>query len=455
MSHTFYIQCERPPSLSDLFALLPVVPAVRDSADLNTPIEAGYQYLYVPGETVRSYELGLEAGCLSVRIMSCSSPDDYRRALELVKAIATFTGNPIRAEDSDETMSVQELEQRYGESWIEQHCRQVSGMLLASSKTSVVNIKGEREDLYRSLHFKTISDTFHIGPRIHALLKEAGDQWLEVLFEKIRQFNYFNQSVFKSNLFQMGVGDTRFFRFTAYGPGVNYRITDHSTLVQVHTDDERQIWASLDHLYKYVPGACWLDEKNLFVPAQSADVWESLVNRLSDIDPAFMHDFIFSKDTDPHAHLLKDEDDTADDESVRSELAKLPTIIFFLVSMADGGVDAKEIKAFRKAMVEGSFSSALSGSDVAREIFHNALLCMADTLNALLDKQLDPLSALVKTPILMRRIDDNDAQVLKTALMDLGKSIASASGGFLGIFGSKISKEEQKALDLIETALFS
>jgi hypothetical protein len=52
---------------------------------------------------------------------------------------------------------------------------------------------------------------------------------------------------------------------------------------------------------------------------------------------------------------------------------------------------------------------------------------------------------------LCERLDEAGRSALKTEILGRAEAVAEAAGGFLGL-GSKISKEEQEALDRLERA---
>jgi hypothetical protein len=55
--------------------------------------------------------------------------------------------------------------------------------------------------------------------------------------------------------------------------------------------------------------------------------------------------------------------------------------------------------------------------------------------------------------VLNNSLPEDEAIKFKKSMLNIGKKVAEASGGFLGIFGSKISKEEQAALDALSNLL--
>ncbi len=131
-------------------------------------------------------------------------------------------------------------------------------------------------------------------------------------------------------------------------------------------------------------------------------------------------------------------------------LAKAPCLVFILVAAADGKVDAKEISIFGKILQ--SYDSL--PSPVLAKIFGIAQKNLEGFIQEIVATGEPPQQQLMSLAQLLKsgKIPKEDAIVVAQGLLELGKAIASASGGFLG-FGPKISKEEKQALAMLEMIL--
>jgi hypothetical protein len=130
-------------------------------------------------------------------------------------------------------------------------------------------------------------------------------------------------------------------------------------------------------------------------------------------------------------------------------LIKAPFLVFLGVAASDGKVDKKEIKEFNKQMVQ----AMMFDSELISTIFTDAIQQIPSMLQALVTTPIDPQAIFADVVrLLEEKVDDQQADLFKKALLFIGKNIAEASGGFLG-FGRKISKDEAVALASIAALL--
>lgn len=132
---------------------------------------------------------------------------------------------------------------------------------------------------------------------------------------------------------------------------------------------------------------------------------------------------------------------------VMQHLAKAPALVFLIVAASDGKIDEKEIKQFGKILKDKAYEPLFVAMQQTEMSMTDLILSVKNSNNS-------P----VKDLLLIRQILDqlmpaDVAKTYKIMLLMLAKSIAEASGGFLGIFGSKISKEEKVALAAIASTL--
>ncbi len=132
---------------------------------------------------------------------------------------------------------------------------------------------------------------------------------------------------------------------------------------------------------------------------------------------------------------------------VLQHLAKAPALVFLLVAAADGNVDKKEIAQFKKTIQDPDYQPLFAAM---RETESD----IPDLLAAIKSSGRSPVEELaILRGILEQLMPEEAASHYKVMLLKLGKSIAEASGGFLGVFGSKIGKEEKLAIAAIAGAL--
>ena len=129
-----------------------------------------------------------------------------------------------------------------------------------------------------------------------------------------------------------------------------------------------------------------------------------------------------------------------------------PVLVFFLVAAADGRVDSKE---------QASFSSTLTGDLTHQPLFFQEVVSLT-LLN--LGRCMEIVAAMAREGSLIElagasfkvgikavaaRHSRSTADNFKDALIELGEQIAGASGGILGIFGARISKNERAVLNTL------
>jgi tellurite resistance protein len=132
---------------------------------------------------------------------------------------------------------------------------------------------------------------------------------------------------------------------------------------------------------------------------------------------------------------------------VMQHLAKAPALVFLIVAASDGKVDQKEIKQFGKILKDNAYEPLFVAMQQTNMSMVDLILSVKNSNNSPIEDL-----ALIRR-ILDQMMPENVAKTYKVMLLMLAKSIAEASGGFLGIFGSKISQEEKLALAAIASTL--
>ncbi len=152
------------------------------------------------------------------------------------------------------------------------------------------------------------------------------------------------------------------------------------------------------------------------------------------------------------ADIGVNDDDDENDAALRErftdeewqQLKQIPFQIFFVVAMADGKVDAKEIAAF----VNRTEAAASLDNPLLRELMHG--LSQDEIRNHLANppssNEAEQLSRTVRAILRDKLVPGEKFEFIGAALA-LGLEVAQASGGFFGL-GSKVSKVEKQALGL-------
>jgi hypothetical protein len=128
-------------------------------------------------------------------------------------------------------------------------------------------------------------------------------------------------------------------------------------------------------------------------------------------------------------------------------------LVFLLVAAADGGIDRKEILSFGATLQKQRGGQSVVFSRILQITTAN----FEAFLNEIASSGVSVPEQLLQVGLLLQsgKIPREDALVVARQLCELGTAIASASGGGLFGFGSKISKEEAKVLKFLETLLVS
>ncbi len=128
--------------------------------------------------------------------------------------------------------------------------------------------------------------------------------------------------------------------------------------------------------------------------------------------------------------------------NVRPEtLASLCIIPLIEVAWADGGIDEKEKKAILQAAEKTGFKQGSIDFDLIRQWMTRK------PTEHLLDAWVLYIKGLTE------KLSQEEKNAMKTEIMNRARSIAEASGGFLGLgLGDRISKEEQAMLNKLNSA---
>lgn len=456
MSHSFYIRNIEAPSISQIREEM----GGKDihfvegyPSPVNDKWPDGLTYIYLEKESSRAIEVEFSGGTFQVRIFAASSPNDYELATALTAAVAKLCKADIEPEDN-EKMSLSEYKEAYDSTWIKEHSQSMLSMVLSS----------QMEEPERVLTISSVQGSVKIGPRFMGQLMSHKDNISKEFFDRIKKLNYINfEDIYQSVITVFGnqEGD-RGVRLSTYTEGVPTLLQDRGTLVALTSESDLEDKAEKTNvtipLYKLpeIVGekAKWLSEEFLLLPGMSGDEWASFVEKARSIHVDDIFEAGFDLNNDPYAEDTNDLASNAPSgELIDSELSILsyaPMVVFFIVASADGSIDKKEINAFRKALVKG----IMTDSETLLKVAVLAVSEFETMITQLLNKEVNVQQTLLEiTSIINTRLPEDEANQFKKGLLDLGVSVASASGGFLGMFGSKIDKHEKQALDALKAIL--
>ncbi len=127
-----------------------------------------------------------------------------------------------------------------------------------------------------------------------------------------------------------------------------------------------------------------------------------------------------------------------------------PMAVFYFVASADGEVDGSE---------QGAFLAAISSKLFASSAFMTAIVGrlqprISELSRKFEDRDLDPVFVLQEVnKVLAMPAVQHESVTFTQALYEIAEAVACASGGFLGLVGSKISPQEAKAIRTITEIL--
>ena len=135
-----------------------------------------------------------------------------------------------------------------------------------------------------------------------------------------------------------------------------------------------------------------------------------------------------------------------------SAIERLPFLVFFLVAGSDGKVDDQEFNAFVNDLMDVATGEGEGHEDAS--VVHRLLANSSryfeslhpQTKREVIEGGLDFILQTLEegAALLDGTLDIHSAKAYKTALCHLGRAVAEASGGLLGI--GNVSKDEKEAL---------
>ncbi|MGM0558014.1 MAG: hypothetical protein ACQEVA_16635 [Myxococcota bacterium] len=273
MSYSFYIEASSAPSWRSLVGALDyddigVVERDQIPEDDRFPKD-DYFHVYRQGLSTRTVEIGWDGEDLSVRLMSCSSPEDYRMGIELARLAAEELGGRIRSEEGHE-LEVEEFDEVFDDAWVDD--------MVGSAPTALhAMVKDDGE----TLTIPGPTGMFFLGPKTVARLEEKEGTFVEAMLQAMRDTHWVDpNNWFKASIMAMvdeETGDEK--TLTVWGPGVNYAFpaVDQVAIVQATDGDDFLIpYSAVSEL---APSHYFLDERQIKVPAIDESDWPQFVEK--------------------------------------------------------------------------------------------------------------------------------------------------------------------------------
>ena len=134
-------------------------------------------------------------------------------------------------------------------------------------------------------------------------------------------------------------------------------------------------------------------------------------------------------------------------ESEWATLQFAPFWAFIQIAGSDGKIDEKETAALNKELIT---DAPIYKSPLVREVFLSIGPIFTQVLNAFRADSRKVFDGLQDTARVLSKVDADQANMFKFAIMGIGKEVATASGS---MFGEKISEKEKEAWALCAVAL--
>ena len=406
---------------------------------VNNDWPEGDAYLYIDQISVRPIETSFCNGIFSARIFSNSSPRDYDLAIKLVAEIAKQNSAAIEPEDST-ALTVEEFLQKYDNDWIKEHCTSMVKMLIGSYQHEQVTF--------------TLAGTIRnleAGPRFFGQLLANPGTAVSEFFKRFRTLNYLENHDFyiaTGIKLQNDSADLEVIT-SVYGPGVDTILSDGADAINVRSDGEEHYFITLEQLAEVLgEKAIWLSESVLLAPAVEEADWHNVV---AAVEPIAKTDvFEFGRAVNESGSTQHDGFKAMFSAEEWKNLLYSPIVVFAVVASADGAIDKKEIRSFQQQLIHGLIVDNHIMQQIVTDLMPNLTQFMAEVLEG----DVEPTSVLESiTATVDAKLSSEDAMHYKLSLMQIGKSIAGSSAGFLGMFGDKISDKEKQALAALTAIL--
>ena len=136
------------------------------------------------------------------------------------------------------------------------------------------------------------------------------------------------------------------------------------------------------------------------------------------------------------------------------KIGRSPVLVFLAVAKADSSISGQEVASYAEDFLPRVQDFEVSTIDHDRSVFQWAIKDAAREWRTLADGHLnDLLDELEETiGLIDARFRPGAAKAWKSALLELGHGVASASGGFLGLT-DKVNQAERDVLQRLDRML--
>lgn len=441
MSHSFYVHNVKNLAFQNTLDNLGIsnLQLTEDSPKPENNIwPQGDSYLYIDQESVRPVETSYNEGTFQARIFANSSPGDYELAIKLITEIAKQYNVAIEPEDND-AMDVDGFLEQYDANWIKEHTTSMLRMLVASfqNEGATFTLSGTVREL-------------KAGPRFFSQLLADPNNAVSAFHDRFRALNYLENHAYIANGIglQNESGELEVM-ISIYGPDVDTVLSDGVDAINVRCEGPEQYYVTLVQLAEALgEKAIWLSENILLAKAVKEEEWNKLIESIKPVAKTEVFDFgkpckeKSSSENEGYKAIFSSDE--------WQSLMYSPIVTFALVAAADGSIDNKEVVSFQQQLIKGLVVDNPIMQQLMIEIIPNLDKLIKDVLEG----KVDPKSILEDVTLAIdSKLPSDEGMEYKLSLMQIGKAIAESSGGFLGLLGSKISKEETQALAALTVIL--
>jgi hypothetical protein len=441
MSHSFYIHNVNNLAFQNTLDSLGIsnLQLTEDSPKPENNIwPRGDAYLYIDQESVRPVETSYNGDTFQARIFANSSPEDYELAIKLVSEIAKQYNATIEPEDND-ALNVTGFLQQYDAHWIKDHATSMLRMLVAGfqNEGGTYTLSGT----VRSLR---------AGPRFFGQLLADPNNAVREFHDRFRTLNYLeNHAYIASGIGLKNESGDMEVTISVYGPDVDTVLSDGVDAINLRTEGPENYCVALDQLAEALgEKAIWLSENILLAKAVQESEWNKLIDAIKPVAKTDV--FEFGKPCEEKSASESEGYKAIFSSDEWQSLMYSPIVTFAIVAAADGSIDKKEVVSFQQQLIKGLVVDNSMLQQLMTEIIPNLDSLIRDVLEG----SVDPKAILEDVTLAVdSKLSSDDAMSYKLSLMQIGKAIAESSGGLLGLFGSKISKEETQALAALSVIL--
>lgn len=269
MSFTFYIECK---SKLEYLQLMQI-----DQLSCCEPTAAaekhliGVRHFFIPNVSCRGSEVAREDDGYSVRILACSSPEDYELAFTLVETIAKSTNGKISGECGS-TATVEQFRSKFDSEWRGND----QNLSFAAVRSAAVGLpSGE------SLSLSGAVRPFYVGPRMfHELSKLGSEEDVrKEFFEKFRAVQYIDPELYYVPSIRVFPKSSK--ELVIWGPGCQYFLPATDVFALVSLEDEAPPLFVDSSCLQELAGEriSWLDEKQALVSSVEESDWPDFLLR--------------------------------------------------------------------------------------------------------------------------------------------------------------------------------